>query len=143
MTGGFARKRYAMLPAHENFRSRVVEPTEELVGPRLGSEKEDQMFRSLLIAVLAAVSHLVAAQATADQFCADRVTMISHLIQDYHESRTGIGLASSGSVIELFTADNGTWTILKTAPDGRTCVVGTGEAWESNRQPLPAVGATS
>ncbi len=41
-------------------------------------------------------------------------------------------------VIELFTAESGSWTILITMPGGVTCMMGSGEGWEDQRK-LPAL----
>ena len=42
----------------------------------------------------------------------------------------GIGLDFSGNVLELFASPQGSWSILVTFPDGRTCMVTHGEDWQ-------------
>ncbi len=101
------------------------------------------MFRTLLIATFVACAAFVPASAKSQQICGDRAKIISHLGSDYKESRSGMGLAASGTVIELFTADSGTWTMLMTAPGGRTCVMGSGEGWEQTQRPKPVAGEIS
>ena len=54
-----------------------------------------------------------------------------------------MGLASNGAVIELYTADTGTWTMLITKPGGVTCVMGSGEGWEAVLEPKKAAGEVS
>ena len=96
------------------------------------------MFRTLLIATFVACVAFVPASAKSQQVCGDRAKIIANLGSDYKESRSG-----SGTVIELFTADSGTWTMLMTAPDGRTCVMGSGEGWEQTQRPKPVAGEIS
>ncbi len=69
--------------------------------------------------------------------------MIGSLDRDYQESRSGLGLASNGSVVELYTAKTGTWTMLITKPGGRTCVIGSGESWEPQSAPEKVAGEIS
>ncbi len=76
-----------------------------------------------------------AAPAAAQIACGDRSKMIGYLDRDYQESRSGLGLASNGAVVELYTAKTGTWTMLITKPGGKTCVIGSGESWEYQLAP--------
>jgi len=69
--------------------------------------------------------------ANAQQVCGQRTDVVSKLDSDYKESTTGMGLVNNGSVVEVFASQSGTWTILVTQPNGVSCVVATGEAWES------------
>jgi hypothetical protein len=41
----------------------------------------------------------------------------------------------NGKLLEIMVSSAGSWSILLTRPDRQTCVVATGEGWES----LPAV----
>ena len=101
------------------------------------------MFRTLLIATFVACAAFVPTSAKSQQICGDRAKIIAHLGSDYKEMRSGIGLAASGTVIELFTADSGSWTMLMTAPGGQTCVMGSGEGWEQTQRPKPVAGKIS
>ncbi len=77
------------------------------------------------------------------QTCGDRSKMIGFLARDYQEARTGLGLASNGAVVELYTAKTGTWTMLITRPGGSTCVIGSGENWEIQSTPKKLAGEIS
>ena len=96
------------------------------------------MIRWVLIAVAATVVALGVAPAFAQSFCGDRVKVTAKLEKNYNERRSGLGLGSNGGVIELFTAESGSWTILITMPGSVTCVLGSGEGWEHQRK-LPAL----
>ena len=71
--------------------------------------------------------------ATAEQpglQCGDRDAIVKTLASQYREQPRAMGLASQTAIIEVFTSKTGTWTILLTKPDGASCIVGVGEAWE-------------
>jgi hypothetical protein len=63
--------------------------------------------------------------------CDDRMTIVSSLSDDYKETRNSIGLANSGSVVEVFTSNNGSWSMIVTRPDGISCLIAVGRNWES------------
>lgn len=79
----------------------------------------------------------LAAQPT-ESICAERDTLMSSLSREYAEAPKAVGLANNGSVVELLTTRDGrTWTLLMTRPDGTSCVVAAGEAWDQ----LPQVAS--
>jgi hypothetical protein len=68
--------------------------------------------------------------------CAPRETALQQLSRKWGETRRSVMLAN-GRVFEVYAADeSGTWTILATMPDGLSCVVASGVAYE--RTALPA-----
>jgi hypothetical protein len=101
------------------------------------------MFRSALLATVAVLATLSVPPASAQTVCGERAKMISYLGKDYKEIRTGMGIAANGSVVELYTAETGSWTMLMTRPGGPTCVMGSGEAWEIQLKPSPVAGELS
>jgi hypothetical protein len=48
------------------------------------------------------------------------------MLDKYGESSVGIGLASTGEVVELFLSEKGTFTILISSPQGVSCVASIG-----------------
>ena len=83
--------------------------------------------KALTTALLASfVSVPVLAQAV----CSDRGKFLDHLSDGYKEAPVAMGLASNGSVLEVLASDKGSWTIILTMPNGVSCVVASGEAWE-------------
>ncbi len=73
--------------------------------------------------------------------CGARNVIVEQLGARYHESRRAIGLAADNSVLEIFASkDSGSFTILVTLPDGRTCLLASGENFETLADPLPAAG---
>ena len=70
--------------------------------------------------------------------CAPRATVIERLAGAYGETRQSIGLAQNNAVIEVFASTtSGTWTITVTSAAGVTCLVASGQAFESLAETLP------
>jgi hypothetical protein len=82
-------------------------------------------------AVTAGIPAPAAAQ-TAQMVCGERVEIVNALQSGHQEKRMAGGLSGSGGLVELFTGDSGTWTLLLTLPGGPTCLLGAGEAWEGS-----------
>lgn len=88
------------------------------------------MKKSILLG--AAGLALVAVPALAQQrlACGDRSAMLNELKDKYQESPAGAGVTDNGAVVELTTSAGGSWTLLLSMPDGKSCLIGTGEGWE-------------
>ena len=79
---------------------------------------------------------------TARQQCGERDKVVTHLATTFGETRHGIGIAANNTVMEVFASDDtGTWTITVTLPTGVTCLVASGEGYESLAEALPAKGS--
>lgn len=97
------------------------------------NERLFQMTMGLGIMVLAAQQ--VQAQTPN---CAPRPDVLQRLAETYSETRRGIGMARQGTVMEVFASDEtGTWTITVTLPNGLTCLIAAGEAYEVLVEALP------
>ena len=71
--------------------------------------------------------------------CAPRPLVVERLQDRYGETRQSMGLGSRGMVMELYASpETGTWTITVTRPDGLTCLIGAGEAFEARGVAEPA-----
>ena len=69
-------------------------------------------------------------QAIAQTFCADRDSVVSKLEASYGEAFAGGGLQNAESIVEIwFSAERGTWTVLKTRADGQSCIMASGTNW--------------
>ena len=72
------------------------------------------------------------AQPAQQRSCGQRAEVVEKLNNKYGESVQGIGLAANNSILEIFSsAETGSWTITVTLPNGVTCLVATGQAWEA------------
>ena len=62
--------------------------------------------------------------------CGPRDAIVDRLSAKWGEEFVGGGLQSSANMFEVYmSAENGTWTILKTDAYGRACVMATGTNW--------------
>lgn len=62
--------------------------------------------------------------------CADRETVVSKLANSYGEEFGGGGLQNAQQILEVwYSEDKGTWTVLMTRADGRTCIMASGTNW--------------
>ncbi len=86
---------------------------------------------ALAAAALVAGNGAVAAQ----QACNLRPQVLEHLEGRFQEAPSAIGLTSDGKVVEVLTSAKGSWTIIVTAPDGVSCLLAAGQAWERTRRP--------
>ncbi len=89
------------------------------------------MLRSIIAVLGVALIAFQAAPAGAQAACGDRAKMITHLGATFSEHPVAMGLTSTGAVIEVLTSPSGTWTFLVTDPSGLTCMVASGDGWES------------
>lgn len=93
------------------------------------------MIRDLFAASLGLGALLAATGPAASQSsgnCAMRNHVIERLASTYGETRQSIGLGANNQVMEVFaSAETGTWTITVTNPNGLTCLVASGQAYEA------------
>ena len=81
---------------------------------------------------------VLAAQQVSAQNCAPREDVIKRLTKSYGETRRGIGIARRGAVMEVFASDQtGSWTIVVTLPEGVTCLIASGQSYETLAEALP------
>ena len=66
-----------------------------------------------------------------EPYCGNRAAFIEELVSDYAERPVAMGITERGGVIEVFASASGTWTFLLTMPNGLTCMVASGEGWET------------
>jgi len=72
------------------------------------------------------------------QNCAPRKMVIERLADAFGETRQSVGLGGQGHVVEMFAStDTGTWTITVTLPSGLTCLIASGESYETLAEILP------
>lgn len=91
------------------------------------------------LGIMALAAQAVQAQSARNRNCAPRELVMQQLAERFGETRRGIGLVQQGSVMELFASEaTGSWTIVVTAPNGVTCLMAAGQAWEALAEPLPA-----
>jgi hypothetical protein len=96
------------------------------------------MKKTLFTAVLIAATALSSLPSAA-QVCGKRDTVLSRLADKFGETRRSLGLGANNGVVEIFASDDtGSWTITVTMPDGRMCLVASGQSYEDTVDPLNA-----
>ncbi|NUB44132.1 hypothetical protein GEU84_007045 [Fertoebacter nigrum] len=88
--------------------------------------------RLTLLALLLATP--VTASPIAEIICAPRQQMEQRLTGQYQAGLQGSGLRDRDSVMEVWAAANGRWTLVLRYTSGQSCIVAMGEAWDA---PLP------
>ena len=98
----------------------------------------------ITLAVLAFATCFAGAASAQNQNCGSRDQVVERLATKYGESRQSIGLAPKGRVVEVYAStDTGTWTITVTMPNGVTCLVASGQSFESLDEPIEPAGIRS
>ncbi|KNG94384.1 hypothetical protein [Pseudaestuariivita atlantica] len=73
--------------------------------------------------------------------CAPRDAVVDRLADRFGETRQSIGLGANNAVVEVFASEEtGTWTITVTMPNGISCLVASGQAFEAVAEALPIPG---
>ena len=58
--------------------------------------------------------------------------LVAKLEQSYAEVPVSAGLGQDGNLVSVFaSAATGSWTMVMTRPEGTSCVVAVGEAWQT------------
>jgi hypothetical protein len=71
--------------------------------------------------------------------CAPREIILDRLASKFGETRQSIGLGPNNQMVEVFASDaTGTWTITVTKATGLTCLIASGQAFETLMEALPA-----
>lgn len=90
-------------------------------------------FRVRLISLAIFTAIILPAAASAQQNCAKRDQVVERLARKYGEVRQSIGLAPNSAVFEIYASqDTGSWTILVTNANGVSCLVASGQAFETH-----------
>ena len=87
--------------------------------------------RIIFSLIAASALFLSVSSANAEQFCAPRDRAVIQLEKQFGEMVSGRGLAANGKrMIELLVSEKGSWTVLISDSNGRTCVMASGENWQ-------------
>ena len=96
------------------------------------------MFRMMMFAV---AGFLVSSVAMAQAPCGQRDKIVEWLAVEYREAPIATGVSSKGSLIEvLSTHDGDTWTLIVTSPDGKSCLIASGQGWRARPHEVDIAG---
>jgi hypothetical protein len=97
--------------------------------------------KTVLMATFAVLALAAPSTAQDTRNCAARETVVDRLANTYGETRRSMGLGANNAVVEVFAShDSGSWTITVTLPNGITCLVASGQAFEALADAPPAKG---
>lgn len=89
-------------------------------------------FRWIKLAAIGAVMALFSAlPAQAQVICGGHDDLVARLASAFQEKRLGYGVAGQVAVFEVFVSPGGTWTMLITDVNGRSCILAAGDGWET------------
>lgn len=94
---------------------------------------------ALGFALASLAAFITGAQAAAQ--CGPHDKIIEVLGQRFQENRQALGIAGQSAVVELFVSLQGSWTMTTTNTKGLTCVIATGEAWQSAPKQLAGLSS--
>lgn len=96
------------------------------------------MHPNALPCLATALALMIPAAAPAADTCAPRDVVLQRLATTYGETRQSIGLGANNQMVEIFASrETGSWTITVTRPGGITCLVASGQAFETLSETLP------
>ena len=80
--------------------------------------------------------------AASGPICVERGQLVEGLSAKYQEHRQGVGITSTNTgALEFFASEKGTWTMVITTTNGRTCVLAAGHSWHSTPRVAMGPGA--
>ena len=87
------------------------------------------------------ISKADAQTARSPQNCGPKYAVLKRLAKSYGEVQQSQGLGANNAIIEVFASSTtGSWTITVTMPTGLTCLVASGQAYESLTKNDPKIG---
>ena len=69
--------------------------------------------------------------AFAETFCAPHNDLVEYLRDAYREEPAAVGTTADGNQLEILVSRNGSWTLIVTTPEGRSCAEVAGNGWRS------------
>ena len=75
-------------------------------------------------------------QPAAASICGDHKNIKKILGDRYSESQRAFGMVNQDGLVEVYTSSKGSWSILMTSSNGRTCIIAAGKAWQEFEQAM-------
>ena len=89
------------------------------------------LYRALAVLGIVGLTLSATGPASAQRVCASHEAAKTQLEQQFNEKVVGRGLANRGkAMIELFISEKGSWTVVVSEPNGRSCVLAAGDNWQ-------------
>ncbi len=89
------------------------------------------LIRSLAILGFVGATLSSTGPASAQVVCVTHEAATKQLEKQFDERVLGRGLANAGkAMFELFVSEKGSWTVVVSEPNGRSCILANGESWQ-------------
>lgn len=82
----------------------------------------------------------LSANATERLPCGDRTAIVKKLEAQFKEVGQARGLVSDTRIIEVFVSPDKNWTMLVSFPNGMSCIMASGQAWDQSPVALAGTG---
>jgi len=99
-----------------------------------GGDREEAPMRgflSIVVAALLGTGSSVYGHETTSPLCGNRDEIVRSLAEQFKERQEAVGVVDQHAILEIFISPSATWTIIATGTDGKSCLVSSGEGWES------------
>ena len=80
--------------------------------------------------------------AAAETLCAPHNDLIEYLRDTYREVPTAAGTTAEGNRLEILVSRSGSWTLIVTTPEGRSCAEVAGNSWRAPPQAVKQLPQT-
>ncbi|MBY3102041.1 hypothetical protein HFO68_23830 [Rhizobium laguerreae] len=77
------------------------------------------------------IAHPHSAASQMMRSCAGRPEIVNFLDKNFAEKLTAVGLINQNAVLEVYAAESGTWTLIVTDVHGISCVLLSGDSWDT------------
>jgi hypothetical protein len=64
--------------------------------------------------------------------CGTRAEIVKNFPKNSRKAPQSVGVVNQDAVVEVCVSENGSWTIIASGTDGKSCVLSSGEDWETN-----------
>jgi len=94
------------------------------------------MTRWIIVTLLFIVFIWVAIANAHPMACGKHDVVVAGLKIRFAERIHSMGISKGGgSIVELLVSEKGTWTVLIVTPEGRACMIGSGDGWQKMEGP--------
>ncbi|AYG65357.1 MULTISPECIES: hypothetical protein [unclassified Rhizobium] len=94
--------------------------------------KRTMLYRLMAMALMPiAILYPGVADSQAKLVCAQRVDIVAFLGDHLSEKLSAVGKLDPNTIVEIYAAESGSWTLLISDASGRSCIILSGDNWES------------
>ena len=95
----------------------------------------------IIVLALAGVAFASLSASAEDKLpCGKRAAIVKKLDAKYQEAGQARGLVSNTQILEVFVSPAKTWTMLISYPNGMSCIMASGQAWDQSPVALAGNG---